>query len=146
MQLMYQLVMKFLLKKMINWLLQKLLMWPVPWCKVNILFIIIIYWLFLFDQLENYFWAKLILYLFTILGQFVPLNLKGNIIVDRVLASCCGSFEHDLAHIMMAPLQWFPEIVEMIFGETNVFSTYVEFGIELGRSLLPNGLQFLEKK
>ena len=35
--------------------------------------------------------------------------------VDGILASCYASFDHDLAHIAMTPIQWFPEIIEGIF-------------------------------
>ena len=38
----------------------------------------------------------------------MPLTMEGNIIVDGVLASCYASFDHDLAHIAMAPMQWIP--------------------------------------
>ena len=48
----------------------------------------------------HYFWA----------GAFVPLTKNGNIMVDGVLASCYASFDHDLAHFGMRPLQWFSEI------------------------------------
>ena len=42
-----------------------------------------------------------------ILGTYVPLTEEGNIVVDGVLASCYASFDHDLAHITMAPIQLF---------------------------------------
>ena len=38
------------------------------------------------------------------LGAFVPLTMKGNIVVDGVLASCYASFDHDLAHFVMTPM------------------------------------------
>ena len=63
-----------------------------------------------------------------------------------MLVSCDGSFEHGVAHIVITPVKWFPEVAEMIFGKTNGFSTYVEIGIELGRILLPNGLQLQKNR
>ena len=39
--------------------------------------------------------------------------------VDGVLASCCPSAHHDLAHMAMAPIRWFPKISEWIFGDEN---------------------------
>ena len=44
--------------------------------------------------------------------------------VDRILASCYASVNHDLAHIVMTPIQWFPEIVEHIFGIDDRFSAF----------------------
>ena len=45
-------------------------------------------------------------------GAYVPLVNEGNIVVDGVLASCYGSFNHDVAHIIMAPMRWFPGTME----------------------------------
>ena len=71
-----------------------------------------------------------------ILGVYVPLTSEGNIIVDGILASCYPSTDHDLAHLIMKPLHWFPEIVQWIFGEENGFSTYVRILEELGKCIL----------
>ena len=72
-----------------------------------------------------------------ILGAYVPLTEEGNIVFDGVLASCYASFDHDLAHITMAPIQWFPEIIEGIFGKEKGSLAYVNIAKELGRWLLP---------
>ena len=74
-------------------------------------------------------------------GAYVPQTLEGNIFVDGVLASCYASFHHDLAHIAMTPIRWFPSIIEWIFGDNNGSSTYVDIMGDLGRLLLPFGLQ-----
>ena len=74
-------------------------------------------------------------------GAYVPLTMEGNIIVDGVLASCYASFHHDLAHIAMTPIRWFPGVIEWIFGEKNGSSVYVDLVGDLGRWLLPHGLQ-----
>ena len=74
-----------------------------------------------------------------ILGAYIPLTEEGNIVVDGVLASCYASFDHDLAHITMAPIQWFPEIIENIFGKEKSSLAYVSIIKELGRWLLPYG-------
>ena len=58
--------------------------------------------------------------------------------VDGGLASCYASFDHDLAHFAMAPVQWFPEIIEWIFGENDGSSGYHEIAKEFGRLILPN--------
>ena len=51
------------------------------------------------------------------IGAFVPLVMEGRIIVDGVLASCYASSDHDLVHIIMAPIQWFPGIAVWVFGK-----------------------------
>ena len=65
--------------------------------------------------------------------------MEGYIIVDGVLASCYASFDHDLAHIAMAPMQWIPKIMEFIFGEDNGSSGYVKMAKGFGRWMLPTG-------
>ena len=70
-------------------------------------------------------------------GAYVPLTTDGNIIVDGILASCYPSTDHDLAHIVMAPIQWFPKIIKWIFGEGNGFPTYVNIVEEFGNWMLP---------
>ena len=39
--------------------------------------------------------------------------------VDGVLASCYASFDHDLAHLALTPMQWFPDVLRWVFGEEN---------------------------
>ena len=57
--------------------------------------------------------------------------------VDGVLASCYASFDHNLAHITMAPTQWCPEVIEGILGKEKGSLAYVNIAKELGRWLLP---------
>ena len=57
--------------------------------------------------------------------------------VDGVLASCYASADHDLAHIVMTPIRWFPDVIGWIFGQKNGHLGYVDFLEEFGRSLLP---------
>ena len=71
------------------------------------------------------------------LGAFDPLTRDGNIVVNGVLASCYGSFNHDLAHIAMKPLHWYPEFVEWFFGVQYGAPGYVDLTKELGRLVLP---------
>ena len=56
--------------------------------------------------------------------------------VDGILASCYASFDHNLAHLGMTPMRWFPDIVDSIFGENHV---YVNIAKNLGRSFLISG-------
>ena len=76
----------------------------------------------------HYFW----------LGAFVPLTKNGNIVVDGVLASCYASFDHDLAHFEMMPLQWFSQTMPLSFADDDL-STYMMMIKKLGRFILPPG-------
>ena len=58
--------------------------------------------------------------------------------VDGVLASCFAFVHHDLAHIVMTPMQWFPEMIEWIFGHNNGFQIYISIALEVGNKILPN--------
>ena len=72
------------------------------------------------------------------LGAYAPLTKEGNFIVDGILASCYASFDHDLAHIALYPLQSFPEIIQWVFGEEDGLAVYVETAKQLGRYILLN--------
>ena len=52
--------------------------------------------------------------------------MEGNIVVDGILASCYPSTHHDLAHISMAPINSFPDIIMWLLGEENGFSGFVK--------------------
>ena len=72
-------------------------------------------------------------------GAYVPLTMEGNIIVDDVLVSFYASVDHDLAHLIMTPMQRFPEIMEWIFGDDAGFPVFVNTLKELGLFLLSDG-------
>ena len=63
--------------------------------------------------------------------------MNGNIMVDRVLASCYAFADHDLAHLAMSPIHLFPNIVEMIFGKDNGSPAYIDIITNCGKYLLP---------
>ena len=65
--------------------------------------------------------------------------MEGNIIVDGEAASCYPSVDHDLAHLTMAPICWFPETTEWIFDNDNAFQVYVKVAEEFGSWILPYG-------
>ena len=65
------------------------------------------------------------------------MTMEGNIIVDGVLASCYGSYDHDLAHLLMTPLGWLPYAITSIFGRDNGSPVYVNMAHNLGEWLLP---------
>ena len=73
-----------------------------------------------------------------ILGAYVPLTSDGNIFVDGVLASCYASSDHDLTHLAMAPIQWFPDMIQLMSG----YKTYVNILKDLRHWLLPSVLTY----
>ena len=68
--------------------------------------------------------------------------MDGNIVVDGVLASCFAFPDHDIAHIELTPLRWFPQIIEMVFGVEDGILGYVNVMDHLGHFWLKNGLQY----
>ena len=70
----------------------------------------------------------------------MPMTREGTLIVNGVLASSYASFDHDIAHIGMTPIQWIPKIVEWLLGEDNGrLLTFVSISKEVGRWILPYG-------
>ena len=59
-------------------------------------------------------------------GAYVPLTMEGNIMVDGALASCYAYINHDLAHLSMAPLRWFPQMTNLMFGQDGEWPSYVK--------------------
>ena len=70
---------------------------------------------------------------------YVPLTMTGNMVVDGVLASCFAIVDHDLALIGMKPIQWCPDVIELVFGHENGVSTYINVVSDLGRWIWPKG-------
>ena len=52
--------------------------------------------------------------------------------VDGVLASCYAFAYHDMAHMGMAPLRWFPWVTELVFGVEDGVQGYVNVLDHLG--------------
>ena len=63
-------------------------------------------------------------------------------IVNRIMASCYASFDHDLAHLAVTPVHWFPETINWIFDEVNGIFNYVTIIKNVGRYLLPYSSYF----
>ena len=59
--------------------------------------------------------------------------------VDGVLTSCYPSVLQDLAHIVMLPVIWFPNILEWILGDHNGSQGYIMISEKLGKWILPDG-------
>ena len=73
-------------------------------------------------------------------GAYTPLTREGNIIVDEVLASSYAStVDHHSAHFATAPIRWFPDIIQMIFGEEEGISAFMRINEKLGIWFLPYG-------
>ena len=68
--------------------------------------------------------------------------MNGKIVVDGVLASCYATVDHDLGHIAMAPMRWFPGMMGWIFGDDDGFSVYARIGQNLKSVILPEGLSY----
>ena len=68
--------------------------------------------------------------------------MEGNIVVDGVLASCCPSVDHDLSHIGMTPMRWFPEMTSWIFGEDDGVQAITNIAENIGRWVLPTEWSF----
>ena len=78
-----------------------------------------------------------------ILGAYAPLTIEGNILVDGILASCYASSHHDLGHLALAPLRYFPKLMDLIFGQSNNYPGYVKVLEDFGKMLSPyNGYTY----
>ena len=69
---------------------------------------------------------------------YVPLTMEGNIVIDGVLASCHASVDHDLAQIGTKPIQWYPDVIELVFGYENEVPAYINVAETMGRWLMPH--------
>ena len=76
-------------------------------------------------------------YEIVILGAYVPMTMEGDIVVDRVLASCYASAHHDVAHIALTPLRWFPGLTKGLIGEDGGFAVYGKMAQLFAGLLLP---------
>ena len=66
--------------------------------------------------------------------------------VDGVLASCYASFNHDIAHFAMKPVQWFQGMLEWIFGWNNGVQVYTSIVKSVGRYVMPDSHLYVKKK
>ena len=133
-QFRWKLVMKLWLWKGMNWILRKLLIYQISWCKVIIIQIFIKTTHTNKKSLQAHCISIHCVYF---LGAYVPLTLESNIMVDGVLASCHASSDHDMAHFAMMPMIWLSEKLEWIFGKNNGIPLYVNLAFDLGNMMLP---------
>ena len=68
--------------------------------------------------------------------------MEGNMVVEGVLTSCYASAHHDVAHLVMTPMRWFPEIIEWMFGVDQEFQVYVMIANYLGDWVMPFETQY----
>ena len=59
--------------------------------------------------------------------------------VDGTLSSCYAAVPHDLAHITMTPIQWFPRLIGLIFGKSKGSPNYINTFIDVEKWILPKG-------
>ena len=64
--------------------------------------------------------------------------------VDGVLASCYPSADHDMAHLGMTPIRWFPEMIEGIFGVEDGFSVFAKVTVDMAALFFPSGHFFFK--
>ena len=62
--------------------------------------------------------------------------------VDGILASCHASTDHHLAHLGVAPILWFPEIIELIFGEDSGVPAFVTIAEEVAKLIMSHELHY----
>ena len=61
--------------------------------------------------------------------------MDGNIMVDGALSSCYAFPDHDLAHVGMTPIRWFPKVTGWIFGDDSGSPLFVEIAKYVGMML-----------
>ena len=66
--------------------------------------------------------------------------MEGNIIVDGVLTSCYGIVDHDIVKIVMKPIQWYPGVIELVFGDENGIPVFLSIAQKFGRWILPHSV------
>ena len=69
---------------------------------------------------------------------------KGTLLLTGVLASCYATVDHDLVHVGVTPIRWFPGMMGLIFGENYGFSLYAKTAEDMAKwmSLLVNNEWF----
>ena len=65
------------------------------------------------------------------------MTLEGTMLVDGILASCYATVNHDLGHIGVAPIRWFPHMIEWIFGDEDGFLIYANIGEYVAKWMQP---------
>ena len=65
--------------------------------------------------------------------------MNGNIVVEEVLASCYAVVDHGISQIAMKPIQWYPGVMDIIFGVENGVSAYIDVAKNIDTWFLPEG-------
>ena len=87
----------------------------------------------------HFYWRKLVARTYFLVDAYAPRTKEGNIVVDRVLASCYADVSHEVVHFAMMPIQWFAAAIEQMFGCDIGFPVYVNIARELSTILLSDG-------
>ena len=62
--------------------------------------------------------------------------------VDGVLASNYANVDHDMAQVVVFPMQWLPKIMTWIFGEDRGFPAFVSITNDVAMLMMPEGQYF----
>ena len=62
--------------------------------------------------------------------------------VDGVLASCYAYVHHDSAHMMLTPIQYFPQLIMSIFHEEDGFPGFAKLLADFGSWIIPLSQHF----
>ena len=76
-------------------------------------------------------------------GAYTPVTMEGNIVVDKVLASCYALASHDLGHFATVFIRWFPKITQWIFGENNGSPGYINIFEHIATWAAPHGQLYI---
>ena len=68
-------------------------------------------------------------------GAYAPLTTEGNILVE-----CYASTHHDFGHLALAPMRYFPKLMNLIFGQSNNYPGYVKVLEDFGKMMSPNSM------
>ena len=64
--------------------------------------------------------------------------MEGNIVVDYILASCHASCDHDIVHITLVLVRYFPQLIMWIFGEEDGLSSFIKISLHFHKWVIAN--------
>ena len=70
-------------------------------------------------------------------GVYVPLTAHGTLLVNDMYASCYAAVTHGLSHVALAPMRWFPALLDADPQRQGV-RPYVQIVKRLAMHILPD--------